>query len=157
MHLYQNQAVLTGFHIQPSTTTLMTRKTFFAALVAALIGLAAGLTVVTQHASAQQNPNCCSYSVEINGVSAACFPITVKTQWVPGFTDIINYGANGVYWNPIPGPCPPAPPFDWVSLDLGVTQVHLGETKVFHVGGCCYKVKATVNPNFCILITINGC
>jgi hypothetical protein len=123
-------------------------------LAAAIAMLMAALP---QRAAAQQNLNCCSYSVEITGVAAACFPITIKTQWVPGFTDIINYAANGVYWNPIPAPCPPAPAFDWASLNLGGLQVHLGETKKFVIGGCCYKVTSTLNPNFCILIRISPC
>jgi hypothetical protein len=131
----------------------MTRRAFFSALIA----IAALLLAIPERAAAQQNLNCCSYSVEISGVPAACFPIQLKTQWVPGFTDIINYGANGVFWKPIPAPCPPAPAFDWVSLDLGATQVRLGETRTFIIGGCCYKVTVTLNPNFCILIIIKRC
>lgn len=135
----------------------MTRRRFHSMLLAAITALVTLIGAAGEHAFAQQNLNCCSYSVEITGVRPECFPIRIKTQWVPGFTDIINYAANGVYWNPIPAPCPPAPHFDWVSLDLGMTQVRLGETKVFWVDKCCYKVTATLNPNFCILIQIRGC
>lgn len=134
----------------------MTRRTFLTSL-AAMLALFLVFAGTTRQAMAQQNLNCCSYSVEITGVKPACFPFKIKTQWQPGFTDIIEYTANGVYWNPIPAPCPPAPKFDWVSLDLGATQVRLGETKKFVVGGCCYKVTATLNPNFCILILISPC
>jgi hypothetical protein len=132
----------------------MTTRAFISVLAAmfALLLLAA-----PERAAAQQNPNCCSYSVEIIGVPATCFPITLKTQWVPGFTNLINYAANGVYWHPIPAPCPPAPAFDWVSPDLGPTQIRLGETRSVVIGGCCYKITATLNPNFCILIRITRC
>ncbi len=135
----------------------MTRQRTISMLAAFLFTLAMMIVAMPERASAQQNPNCCSYSVEIAGVKPECFPIRLKTQWVPGYTDIITYAANGVYWNPIPGPCPPAPPFDWVSLQLGINPIHLGETKTITIGGCCYKVTATLNPNFCILIRITPC
>lgn len=138
----------------------MTRRTLLSMLATALIALVITLTAGTERAQAQQNLNCCNYSVEISGVKPACFPLRIKTQWLSGgisYTDIITYPANGVYWNLIPGPCPPAPTFDWVSLNLGGTQVHLGETKQFIIGGCCYKATATLNANFCILIKITSC
>jgi len=135
----------------------MTNRNFLSTFIALMAMMTIAIVAGTSTARAQQNLNCCSYSVEISGVKPECFPIRLKTQWVPGFTDIINYTANGVYWNPIPAPCPPAPAFDWVSLQLGVNPIHLGETKTIVIGGCCYKVTATLNPNFCILIRITPC
>ena len=137
----------------------MTRRTLLSMLLAPLMAAIMLMIAAPQRASAQQNPNCCSYSVEITGVKPECFPFRIKTQWVAGptYTDIITYPANGTYWNVIPGPCPPAPTFQWASLDLGVTQVHLGETKQFVIGGCCYKATVTLNANLCILVKVTPC
>ncbi len=105
----------------------------------------------------EQNLQCCTYFIDIIGVDPPCFPIRIKTQWEGGAADEPVYAANGSYYRNVPGPCPRARKIQWASVDMGSTQVHLGETKTVVVGGCCYKVTVGLNPNYCISITVRKC
>lgn len=136
----------------------MTKRTVLSLLaIVCLIAIAAILAVPSRAAAQVQNPQCCTYFVDIKDVAPGCFPIRVKTEWAGGVVDEPVYFGNGVFWRNIPGPCPPARAFSWVSIDLGATQVHLWEEKLVVVGTCCYRVKAELNPNFCIYIRITKC
>ena len=134
----------------------MTRRTVLSGIITMFILLAASVLTGDTAVAQEQNLKCCTYFIDIIGVDAACLPVRVKTQW-DGAADEPVYAANGSYFRAIPGPCPPARKLLWASVDLGLTQVHLGETKTTVYGGCCYKVTVGVNPNGCIQITVRKC
>lgn len=120
--------------------------------LALMIGmLAAG----TGTAAAQ---NCCTFTAEVLNVPAACFKIQMTTSW-GGILTTHTFSANGIYPNLpfLSTACPPAPPFNWVSLDGGITKIVLGETRVVRGNNnCCFTVRAGLDAAGCVSIMING-
>lgn len=121
------------------------------------LALMIGMAVAGTGTAAAQN--CCAFTVEVKFVPAACFKIPVTTSW-GGILTTHTFSANAMYPN-LPylstGSCPPAPPFNWVSLDGGMTKVVLGETRtVKGTNNCCFTVTAGLDPAGCVYITING-
>jgi len=129
------------------------------------ISLAVALFLLTMlggasWAHAQGEPNaCCGFSM-IAGIAipAPCFPITVTTSWA-GVTqaDVITTGST---LTPVFFPnCPPAPtPFDWASLDGGVTTFGLGKSPPLTLPcGFCVRVNVTKDAGGCIRIHIAPC
>jgi len=138
----------------------MTRRTVLSSFIALVILTIAALAGGASTARAQQNPNCCTYTVDIQGVPALCFPLRVYTQWSCFATPLVNnYTGNGVYIAPIPGlvPCPPAScKLTGVSLD-GVNFIPPNTTKRFLIGNCCYVISFGYDINGCCYIKIGPC
>ncbi len=142
----------------------MTRRTFVPVFVAILALALAMLCTSTTVASAQQNPNCCFYTVDIQGVPPQCFPCCLWTLWScpSGTQDTIQrcYPGNGTYIEPIGNPplppCPRACKLVGISLD-GINFIGPGETKRFDIGNCCYVISFGFDANGCIYIKITRC
>ncbi|HVZ38428.1 MAG TPA: hypothetical protein VHI13_04070 [Candidatus Kapabacteria bacterium] len=126
--------------------------------LAVLVTLFAGAGA---RAYAQQNPACCSYSVDVSGIDPACFPFRVLTNWGPGFQDVQVITANGVTTYPIAPPnfppCPPAPGFRWASLDNGTTLAAWNFPATTWIGRCCYLTRIAFDQNGCTYIYVRPC
>ena len=139
----------------------MTRRTLLATLAAALIGFIMAFAGTTHTAHAQQNLNCCTYTVDIN-LPAACIGPGIKlwTRWSTGVIGPQIFNANGVYVyaTPAPGICPPASNFVGASLAsaLGPWAVFNGPLK-FTVNGCCMMVRIGFDANGCTIIYVRPC
>ncbi len=142
----------------------MTRRTFVPVFVALFALALAMLCTSTTVASAQQNPNCCFYTVEIRGVPPQCFRICLQTWWeCPSGERFITdtcYTNDGIYidtiGNPPLPPCPRACRLVRISLD-GITFIGPGETRQVIIGNCCYLVSFGFDANGCIYIRITRC
>ena len=136
----------------------MTRR-FFLPLLAAMALLA--LLLIPSRASAQWNsPNCCAYTIDINGVDPTCFPFKAGTFWSDGSTDSNPYFNNGITVQPIPaGPvlCPPAPQFKGISIDGGPVVGPGQSMKVKTASGCCLLVSVGLDAGGCVYIKIAPC
>ncbi len=136
----------------------MTRRT----LLSAFVGLFA-MTLVTfiagaGSASAQQNPNCCTYSVNIQGVPAGCFRVPFWILWNNTLVGPTVLAANGTFTFPIPGNCPPAALFNGVSLGTPNGPFATYNNPVqFTVNGCCLVARITYDGNGCVVIYIRPC
>ncbi len=139
----------------------MTRRTFVPAFVALFALALAMLCTNTTVASAQQNSNCCFYTVDIQGVPPQCFPCCLWIEWEcpPGkrFITETCYTNDGTYietiGNPPLTPCPPACKMLGISLD-GSNFIGPGETKQLDIGNCCYVISFEFDANGCIYIKI---
>ncbi len=142
----------------------MVERTFLATLTAAILMMFC-IIGNTQQATAQQNPNICTYRVDIAGIPQHCFPINLVTEWTcaGGLITIQNstYINNGVFFVPLnpPGapPCPPACLFNWASLSPPIIPTPLNRTTVYTINGCCYVLTTSVDAAGMIVITIRPC
>lgn len=134
----------------------MQRRTSLSLLATALVALVMAFVANTQLATAQVNPNCCTYTVDIAGIPPWCFPVTIVTEWGPGITQTFTVAMNGVYIDNIPNcPPPPAFPFNWVSV-MGGPMVPFGATGsvVYNNGACILTYTTAVDANGCLVIII---
>lgn len=133
-------------------TTLLMFIALFAMTVATLVGS-------TNTARAQQNPNCCTYTVNVQGIRPECFPFRIYYRWLclPNVV-VVFYPANGTYVapTPTPPPCPPACILRAISLD-GVNFFGPNQTWTYVVGNCCYVVNFGYDANGCIVINVTPC
>ncbi len=138
------------------------KRNFTLPLLALLAGMM--LLLATNSASAQQNPNCCTYTVILQGLTGACsvqpIPLTLRWDCPPVVTTTTNYTGNGTHIEPIGNsplsPCPPACKLIGLSLD-GINFIPVGVDKSFHVGNCCYMVASGFDVNGCAVIKIFPC
>jgi hypothetical protein len=121
------------------------------------------LLVDSGKAVAQQNPNCCTYTVSIlTTIPNSCLPIRLVTRWNcnPGGTIFKTYTAPGIYVEPIGPPllppCPPACKLVSISID-NVNFIGPGQTKQIVIGNCCYIVSFGFDSTGCIVIKISRC
>ena len=142
----------------------MTRRSFVSMLIALVASTAASFIAGTESASAQNNPNICFYTVDVQGVPPNCFPITLTTEWNCGGmikidTRIVN--AIGVVAFPLnPGgfpPCPPACKFNWASLNGPINPTPLNGSTRYVIGNCCYILSTTLDAVGGVYIRILGC
>lgn len=141
----------------------MNRRTLLSNLIA-ICAIAAVMALVgASGAVAQQNPNCCTYTVAISTtIPNACFPIRLATRWNcnGGGTIIKSYPAPGNYIEPIGPPllppCPPACKLNAISLD-NVNFIGPNQTKKYMIGNCCYILSFGFDINGCIVIKITNC
>lgn len=138
----------------------MTRRTVLSSFVALVVLTIATLAGGTNTARAQQNPTCCTYTVDIQVFTASCFPFRLYTQWNCFAAPLVTvYTGNGTYVVPIPAltPCPPAScKLGGVSLD-GIDFVGPNQVKKFKIGNCCYTLDFGYDINGCIYIKIGTC
>ena len=140
----------------------MTRRTFFSTFIALVALALAMLCTDTTVASAQQNPNCCTYTVDIQNLFPPCDQIRLSTRWdcPPIFNTIKSYTGNGIFvepLNPAGGPpCPPACKLIGISLD-NVNFIGPNQTKQYKIGNCCYILSFGFDANGCIYIKITKC
>ncbi len=142
----------------------MTRKNLYSALAAFFAMTLAIICSGTTVASAQQNYECCTYTVDIEGITPNCLPITLYTSWscsnglITTLTQ--NYNVNGIFNQPIdPPPLPPCAPackLGGISLD-GITYIAPGGFKQVAANGCCYRVSFGFTSTGCIFIRIRRC
>ncbi len=118
------------------------RRSLFPALAIIIAGLVITLMAVTNEAIAQQNQNCCTYTIDVAGVPASCFPFNIQTFWGNGFPPPVNIGGNGV--TPpqgLPWPCPPSSVFFGASIN-GLFPIAAFNSPVqYNVNGCCLWVR----------------
>jgi hypothetical protein len=137
----------------------MTRRTLLATLAAAAITLVMALAGTTGTATAQQNPNCCIYTVDINLPTACITPgIKMWTRWSNGVFGPQVFFANGTTVFPVPGGCPPAANFIGASLaGPGGPWAMFGAPLQFNVNGCCMVVRTAFDANGCPIIYVRPC
>ncbi|MBS1914128.1 MAG: hypothetical protein JST22_19225 [Bacteroidetes bacterium] len=140
----------------------MTRRSLLAMLVAAVALI--GTIGMTRTASAQNNPNICTYTVDVAGIPPCCFPINLQTEWnCLGAITMDNKAipGNGVFVFPLNppggGPCPPACLFNWASLNGIINPTPLGQTKQYVINGCCYRLTAALDAAGQVYLTIRPC
>lgn len=137
----------------------MNRRTFLASLTIAAALLVASFTTFTGQASAQVPvaQSCCTFTVDVAGFPAACFPATLMTRWGAGTQNNIIPG-NGVFvFNVTAVACPPPPQFWWASLNAGVTKAWFNFPAVFQVNGCCWRVRVGKTAAGCMTVVIRPC
>jgi len=141
----------------------MIRKSIFPTIAALCMMLIAGVIAQTNRAAAQQNPNCCIYTVDVNGLSPFCFPVRLVTQWDCSGTPVTlfrTYITNGITIEPIGTPpllpCPPACKLLAVSMD-NVNFTLPNQTRQYIIGNCCYLVTFVYDANGCIYLRIRPC
>jgi hypothetical protein len=146
-----------SFHIVREEQA-MTRRTLLSTLAAVIVGLVIAFTGTTTEVAAQQNPNCCTYFIDVAGVPASCFRIQVWTRWSLGVIGPDVIAANGVFAYPIPGVCPPAANFVGASLaGPGGPFASFNNPVRFIVNGCCLVVRIAFDVNGCPYIYIRPC
>jgi len=141
----------------------MNRRTLLSSIVMACAMMVMMMLAGGDRAVAQQDPNCCHYTVKIaTTIPNSCYPINLATRWNcnPVGTLVKTYTAPGPYVEsigipPFP-PCPPACTLAGVSLD-NMSFIGPGETKRVEIGHCCYIVSFGFDIGGCIVITISGC
>ena len=135
----------------------MKRRTILTMIATALTLLTLTFTMGARSAMAQQNPNCCTYTLNfLPTIPANCFPITVETEWGPGIRVQFTAAAPGVYVAPIPPPCPPAFPFNWARVLPGGPMILLGGNGTYVLPGCGYMLSYSVRVDAggCIYIVL---
>ena len=138
----------------------MNRRTLLAMLATALLTMLVGITAPHRALAQWNNPNCCSYTVDVNGVIDACLPFKAETFWSDGSTDSNPYFNNGITNWPIPAgpvPCPPAPQFKGISIDGGPVVGPGQSMKVKTANGCCLLVSVGLDAGGCVYIKIAPC
>lgn len=119
-----------------------------------------GLAIVASSARAQVPVAnaCCTFTVDVAGFPAVCFPVTLTTRWTGGLQNNV-IGGNGVFVLPITfAPCPPPPAqFAWASLNGGLTQAWWNFPANFNVNGCCFTVRIGRNAANCIVVYLRPC
>lgn len=137
----------------------MTRR----ALLFTIIAVFTALVLTGGTRAHAQAPGCCTFDISASFAHPpACFPFSVTTNWGPGAganqTDL--HGAPGIVTYAITAvACPPAPAFNWASLDGGITKIPFNVPTVVIVPGCgCVTVRTGLStPGGCIQIHIATC
>ncbi len=112
----------------------------------------------TRTAVAQQNPNCCTCSIDI-AVDPLCLPISIWSTWSNGSPGPVVINANGIYTFPIPTPpsCPPAANLLGVSLAGASGPFASYNNPVFFtVNGYCLVARITYDGG-CPVLYIRPC
>lgn len=132
----------------------MRRKVFLSALAVMFVTLALSLTAANE-AAAQQDPNCCTYILDIN-VPASCFPFNIHSFWGSGFPIVGPINANGVTVHSVPGTCPPSSPFFGASINGQFPIAAFGSHACYSVNGCNLVVRIGFD-NGCTRIHVRTC
>ncbi len=132
----------------------------FAKFFALFALVVATLAVIGQTARAQAPiPNaCCTFTVDVAGIAATCFPLKLTTRWTGGIQSDPIAG-NGVFVLPITfAPCPPPPAqFGWASLNGGATMAWWNFPMNFLVNGCCITARIGTDAAGCIIVYLRPC
>ncbi len=139
----------------------MTRRKLLSAFVTLFAMTLLTLTAGAGSARAQQNPNCCIYSIDVQ-ISANCFPIQYWTKWNNTVYGPSVLNGNSAPGQPfvflIPGGCPPAGTFNGISLTGPNGQFATYNNPVqFNVNGCCVVARTAYDGNGCPLIYLRQC
>lgn len=135
----------------------MTKRNVLSTFIALMAMMTITIVAGTNTARAQQNLNCCIYTVDVAGVSPSCFPIRLWTRWSNGVfgPTIVNANGNFVFATPTPPPCPPAATFIGASLaGPGGPYATFNNPVTFNVNGCCLIVRIGFDANGCLIIYI---
>lgn len=136
----------------------MYRSIIKGALALAIVLLA--VVAISERATAQVPiPNaCCTFTVDVAGFAATCFPVKLTTRWTGGIQSNA-IGGNGVFVLPITfAPCPPVPAqFAWASLNGGVTKAWFNFPANFVVNGCCFTLRIATDASGCIIVYMRPC
>lgn len=120
----------------------MKKRTLISTLAIMFTMLVMAFAMNTNEAVAQQNQNCCIYTVDIAGFPASCFPFNVCSFWANGNVCAGPFNANGVTVHNLPWPCPPSSVFFGASLGTSCP------------GGCLFPIASFNNP---VCYVVNGC
>jgi len=136
----------------------MTRRKLLSTFIALFAMTLVTLMADAGSASAQQNPKCCTYTVNIQGVGADCFRVPFWILWDNTLVGPTVLTSNGVFNFQVPGNCPPAALFNGVSLGTPngpfATYNHPVQ---FRVNGCCLVARITYDADGCVVIYIRPC
>ena len=75
------------------------------AITLALVMLACAWSAGSHRAAAQPS-NCCTYTVDIAGISSECLPITIEGDFGPGGRDTVTLTGDTVMIRAVPGIAP---------------------------------------------------
>lgn len=132
------------------------RKTFTSVL--AVMFTAMILSFMTMNETAAQSPNCCTYTVIVQGVPPSCFPFYIHSFWGSGFPVVGPFTADGTTIHPTPGPCPPSSPFFGASVNGLFPITPLNSSGQYAVNAtCCLRLKIGLDINGCVLIYVLPC
>ena len=136
----------------------MTRRTLFSTAAAMFLAFVVSFLAATDHASAQQNQNCCTYTVDVAGFAPTCFPFTVFSVWGNGFPPGAVIGNNGVTVHNLTWACPPSSPFFGASINMQFGPFASFNNPVqYNFNGCCGWVRISYDAGGCVYITIRPC
>jgi hypothetical protein len=136
----------------------MTRRTLFSMLAATIAAFAIMFTFGASGAKAQQNQNCCTYTVDVANFAGTCFPFNVNTVWGNGFPPAAPIGGNGVTVHNLPWGCPPSSVFFGASINAMFGPFASFNNPVqYNFNGCCGWVRIAFDQNGCVYITIRPC
>ena len=141
----------------------MTRRTLVKALATLCTLIFMMMAVGAENARAQQNPNCCTYTVDRMNLLGGCVNIRLTTKWDCNGTPVTyikSYSTNGITIEPIGAPllppCPPACKLVSISLD-NVNFVGPNVIGTWIIGNCCYKGIFSYDAAGCIYIKVRPC
>ncbi|MDB5033331.1 MAG: hypothetical protein JWQ98_572 [Chlorobi bacterium] len=143
----------------------MNRSTFHRVMIAFMMIIALVMIAGAGSANAQIANQCCTFRIIVsNAIPNACMPMSVTTSWGSGAavqTDVVAVKGNGNPAIQISSTitCPPAPVFDWVSLDGGITTFTgpgLSGAIILPCGTC-VKLATSQDVNGCIEIRVVPC
>ncbi len=145
-------------------TTIMRRNHYRPMPSLLLAAMMMIFIAATNRTSAQQSPNCCSYTVIVHGLSGTCSqtPISVSMIWncSPLVITSASYTGNGTYNTPLSSlplpPCPSACTVLGISLD-GINYIPPGHNSSFNVNGCCLHASTGFDAAGCIVVKISRC
>ena len=124
------------------------------AITLALVMLACAWSAGSHRAAAQPS-NCCTYTVDIAGISSECLPITIEGDFGPGGRDTVTLTGDTVMIRAVPGPCP-AYLLNWISIN-GMIPIPATGFREITIGDCCYRFEFIVDQNICYTIRIRPC
>ena len=135
----------------------MRSRTLLSTLAVMLVGLMMSFAATTKEAMAQQNQNCCTYTVDCL-VPASCLPFNVHTIWGNGFPPPANIVANGATTFPLPWACPPSSVFFGASINAPFGPfASYNNPLQYNANGCCLVIRITYDANGCPLIYVRPC
>jgi hypothetical protein len=128
-------------------------------LATAFVVFAMSFLAATTRMSAQQNQNCCTYTIDVAGFHDDCFPFNVHTIWGNGFPPAVNIISNGITVHGLPWSCPPSSPFFGASINapFGPFASFNNIVRYNNINGCCVEVRIAFDQFGCTYIYVRPC
>lgn len=135
----------------------MKRRALLSTLAIMFTMLVMSFATTTNEAIAQQNQNCCTYTVDIAGVPASCFPFNICSFWANGNPIAGPFNNNGVTVHNLPWVCPPSSVFFGASINCMFPIASFNNPVPYNINGCCLRVRIGFDVNGCVIIYVRPC